>query len=267
MLFDALAKCGAQAQFDRIFGFASAAGNISVGLSCLAGSVLAGLIGYPLVLVLSIASCLASFLVACTFEDIKGSKSEAGNLVKDALSIFFRKPDLTRACAMLVMSLCLGDILDEYDGLIATSYHIPLTFVGVWIATRSVLQAIGSALADRLKWVSAPILAVMGGLLLLLSSFLPSWVGVVCCLLFYAFLAAAQVQQEGTIQASISKEGRSTIRSVVSLATNLHAMLVFALLALLPSLDVIIRGVAVYCLATGLFLSDRKNTSLRQKNS
>lgn len=66
--------------------------------------------------------------------------------------------------------------------------------------------------------------------------------------LFYLLLAAAGVIQESLLQKRIEDQGRSTVHSIISLATDLHAILLYAILGLLPTLASLLFCVACYVL-------------------
>ena len=80
------------------------------------------------------------------------------------------------------------------------------------------------------------------------SRLIPSIGGLVCYFLFYLLLATSSVIQENRIQLSIEEQGRATVQSLISLATNLHALLVFTALALFASVSTVVGVVALYCL-------------------
>jgi hypothetical protein len=68
--------------------------------------------------------------------------------------------------------------------------------------------------------------------------------------LFYLLLSAASVIQENRIQLSIEEQGRATVQSLISLATNLHALLVFSALAMLASDSAVVGRLAVYSIVS-----------------
>jgi MFS family permease len=253
LLFESLKSKGEEGRFERIYGRAMAADSIAVAISSFSGGYLAHLLGYRLVVLLSMLGSLLTFAVALGFQDVNLQRQTQPSfaIVKQAFTHLVKKRDVLVLAALLVVPISLADMLDEYDALIAASYQVPLAFVGVWVGGRYLLQALGAVLAEHVssRMLNAGrIVCLVGGFLLLASRLIPSIGGLVCYFLFYLLLATSSVIQENRIQLSIEEQGRATVQSLISLATNLHALLVFTALALFASVSTVVGVVALYCL-------------------
>lgn len=256
LLFENLQSKGMETQFGRIYGQAMAASGIAVSLSCFFGGYLSQAVGYRSVVLFSLLGSLLTFMVALGFKDVKvphQRNQPSFAMIREAFKHLVKKREVLVLSALLVIPLSLADMLDEYDALIAASYQVPLACIGIWVGGRYLLQALGAALAGRMsRYIpnATRLLSLLAGLLLLLSSLFRSPFLLGFYFLFYFLLSAAAVIGENQIQLSIGQQGRATVQSLISLATNLHALLVFSLLALLPSLLAVMLVVALYCLVS-----------------
>lgn len=142
-----------------------------------------------------------------------------------------------------------GGILDEFDPLVASSYVHSATVVGFWIGMRYLLESLGSFSASTLQKRSSHIsegLCLLGGFGLLLYSMVPSIPFLPLYIMFFPLLAASGVIQEHLLQQHIEGAGRSTVHSLINLAGEMHAVLVFLLLGFHEDLSAIIRSIALY---------------------
>lgn len=253
LLFDSLKSKGEEGRFEHVYGRAMAAGSVAVAISSFSGGYLAHRFGYRAVVLLSMLCSLLAFAVALGFRDVKVHQQNQPSfaIVKQAFQHLVKKRDVFVFAALLVIPISLADMLDEYDALVAVSHQVPLSLVGIWVGGRYLLQALGAVLAEH---VSSRILnagrsvCLIGGFSLLVSRLIPSISGLVFYFLFYLLLSASSVIQENRIQLSIEEQGRATVKSLISLATNLHALLVFAALAMLASVSAVVVSLAVYCI-------------------
>lgn len=269
LLFESLQSQGKEDSFERVYGKAMAASGIGVALSCFSGGYLAHAMGFRMVVMLSLFGSLLTFVVALGFREatlFHQQSQPSFAIIKEACKHLVQKREVSILVALLVIPISLSDMLDEYDALIASSYQVPVMWIGIWVGGRYLLQALGSALAAKLgsRMIDAArTLCLLAGFLLLISRLFPSVYTLVFYFLFYFLLSAAAVIQETRIQLGIGNQGRATIQSLISLATNLHALLVFSLLALLPSLSSLMVAVALYCLVSSLCIRDSRSKQSR----
>ena len=143
----------------------------------------------------------------------------------------------------MVGVVAMAGLVDEYDQLIASSFGLNLSLIGIWVGARSLIEAIGSTLAYRLKrlswfrlqniFVSTWTLAVVAGISLGLFALFNTLIAVPLYALFYFLLSMAMVLQEEYLQREIREQVRSTVHSLVSLAMNLYGILIFSILAVI----------------------------------
>ncbi len=253
LLFDSLKSEGKEQGFARVYGRAMAAGSIAVAISSFSGGFFAHLLGYRAVVLLSMLVSLVCFAVALGFQDVNlhQQTQPSFTIIKEAFKHLVHKREVFVLVALLVIPISLSDMLDEYDALVAVSYQVPLSLVGIWVGGRYLLQALGAVLAEQASatWVNAGrVLCLVAGLFLLAGRLIPSSFGLVFYFLFYLLLCAASVIQENRIQLGIEEQGRATVQSLISLAINLHALLVFSILALFSSSSTVVVVIAVYCI-------------------
>ncbi len=264
LLFDSLKIEGKSAFFESAYAKGSAASSIAVAVSCFSGGFIAQLYGFELVLALSVLSCVATVSIALSFKEmnLNEAQSKQSNIfiVREALQHIMHTPHVLAMASLLVIPIALGGILDEYDPLIASSYNIPLTFVGFWVGGRYLLEGLGSALAPYFRQKSL-LLCFLAGFSLLFSSLFSSIYVLGFYFLFFMFLSSASVIQENKIQMSIAEQGRATVHSLISMAVNLHAIIVFALLHFLDDLSHILLFFSIYCLLASFVIGLFKQNS------
>lgn len=272
LLFDSLKLEGRQEAFETIYGRGMGTASVAVALSCFTGGFVAHRFGFPVVLLSSVVASLVATGIIMGSNEVnlykEGRKQHSSlYLLKDALSHICKKRSVVYMVLLLIIPISLPGILDEYDPLIASSYGLIATYVGFWTGGRYLLESLGAFFARYFSGKRAHVpalLCIAGGISLLLYAlfgqvfFLPFY------FLFYFFLSSAGVIQENMVQQSIENQGRSTIHSFISLATDLHAMLVFLLLGSLISIMHIILFIALYGLIASflVFMGESKTNKM-----
>jgi cobalamin synthase len=117
----------------------------------------------------------------------------------------------------------------------------------------------------RLGSHAALFLSLLAALLLLSVGWLQSVSLIPLYFLFYLLCSSAAVIQETVLQHQIESQGRSTVHSVVSLATNMHAILVFSLLGLISRVETIILSLGLYMLVSTSLIGFLKRRAFRRK--
>ena len=257
LLFDSLKQKGREQQFESIYAKGNSASGIAVAVSCFAGGYIVEALGFKVVLLLSSLTSIAAFFLVFGFKEVNLFKEQQetrkSEIIREACSYILKKRGVLAMAALLVVPIALAGILDEYDPLIAASYNLPITFVGFWVGGRYLLEGLGALLAPRFGQRSV-LLCLLSGLFLLVNSLVGMQYTLPFYFLFYLLLSSAAVIQENKIQMSIEEQGRSTVHSLISLAMNLHAILVFALLHLVDNLRFVKLVIALYCLASTLVI-------------
>ena len=267
LLFDSLKSQGLEHQFERWYGKAMAFSGVAVAISCITGGFAVQVFGFKVVLLFSLASCLGAFLLALSFKEVnlyrireKGVLRTNLHVAREAFRHLVSTHSLRYMAALLIIPLSMAGLLDEYDPLIASSYGFAIAYVGYWVGLRYLLEAFGSFFAHRFSVISkhvGVVLSLVAGVFLLVSGFLPQYLAIPFYFLFYLLIASAQVIQENLVQASIEEHGRATVHSIISLATNFHAILIFFLLGLALgsfSLRVLILMISLYIIASSLLI-------------
>lgn len=270
LLFDTLKAMGNQEAFASAYGKSSGAASLAVALACLTGGVVVQHAGYRMVLLLSVVCSLVSTFIAVGSKDIHLYRSNTMNqmhtswkMVLSACNHIIHNRSVRVLTVALIVPISLSGILDEYDPLIASSYGLGVSYVGLWTGGRYILESLGSLVAAtiRKRNASTPLLfSMIAGcslLLYVLGSrvlFLPWY------FLFFFLLAAAVVMQEDLIQQSIEDQGRSTVHSVVTLMVEIHALVFFLVLGLLRGLSQVVVVIALYGLIASLVLIILKNS-------
>ena len=254
LLYDSLLKEGQQESFSAVYGRASSIAAGAVALSCFSGGFLAQRLGYPPVLLLSITAVLSSTLIVMSLPEVnpyRAKRTQNLKTVTDALRLLVSHRSLLMTVLLLVIPISTAGLLDEYDPLVASGFGLAPSLVGLWVGGRYLLEAVGALAAGHLRYQSQKLsllLCAGSGLSLLVYSLFSTVGFLAFYFLFYLLLSAAGVIQESLLQKRIEDQGRSTVHSIISLATDLHAILLYAILGLLPTLASLLACVACYVL-------------------
>lgn len=252
LLYDTLILSNQEHEFDRIYGKGLSFASIAVGISCLTGGFLADFFGMKFVLILSVSTSLLTTLATLRFcETNLYLQSLSTNhpfgvkdyltIIRDAAYFCFSRKFLFLVLLLMVGVVAMAGLIDEYDPLIASSFGLNLSIIGIWVGARNLIEAIGSTLAYRLKrlswfrlqntFVSTWTLAVVAGISIGLFALFNTLIAAPLYALFYLLLSMAMVLQEEYLQREIREQARSTVHSLVSLAMNLYGILLFGILA------------------------------------
>ncbi len=275
LLIDSLKHTGQEAHFEQVYSRSQAVAAISVGVSCLAGGFFIHQFGFSFVLLASIIVCFLAFLLVLNFQEANLFKKRPNKhedttwaTLGEALRFLIHSPKLLGLVALMVIPLSVSGILDEYDPLIAASYGLGSTAIGLWVGGRYFLEALGSSLAMRLHRLgshAAITLSILAAILLLIVGWTHSSLLLPLYFLFYLLCSGAAVIQETVLQHQIESQGRSTVHSVVSLATNMHAILVFSLLGMVSGLNVLVLLLGLYMLLSTLLIGSLQRRASRRK--
>lgn len=275
LLYDSLKRDGQEDRFEQVYSRSQAVGSISVGISCFAGGFFVDHFGFSFVLLSSLIVSFLALLLVLGFQEVNLFKENPSThedttwaTLSDALHFLVHSPTMLSLAALMIIPLSVSGILDEYDPLIAASYGLGSTAIGLWVGGRYFLEALGSSMATRLHRLgshAALFLSLLAALLLLSVGWLQSVSLIPLYFLFYLLCSSAAVIQETVLQHQIESQGRSTVHSVVSLATNMHAILVFSLLGLISRVETIILSLGLYMLVSTSLIGFLKRRAFRRK--
>lgn len=274
LLYDSLKRDGQEESFEQVYSRSQAVAAISVGLSCFAGGFFVHHYGFSFVLLASLIVSFLVFLLVLGFQEVNLFKERLSQhedttwaTFGEALHFLIQSPKIFGLAALMVIPLSVSGILDEYDPLIAASYGLGSTAIGLWVGGRYFLEALGSSLAMRLHRFgshAALSLSILAALLLLCVGWIQSVSLIPLYFLFYLLCSGAAVIQETVLQHQIENQGRSTVHSVVSLATNMHAILVFSLLGFFSQVKTIILFLGIYMLFFSVLIGLLQHVSGRK---
>lgn len=300
LLFDGLKKNNLQDSFDRIYGKGDFLTNTATAISMLTGGFLAMFCGMHNVLLICIVMSLLSALIASRFTEVNYFRetqkdnfsklssilTRAAETLKDATHFFTGSRVLLLMAILSIFGIGVAAIIDEYDQLLASGYGLNLGLIGLWGGIRYFMEAIGSALAYRVKSILKAIgikddfattctLCALAGVLTGVAGWTESIWFIPLFGIFYMVLSAARILQEDILQQKIEEQGRSTVHSIISLVHNLFGMVMFALFAvILSNLKVfaIMKITSIYllilCLVMGIiyrFVAGRKKAAAPAK--
>jgi MFS family permease len=288
LLYDNLKKEGREESFDKIYGQAEFYTGISTGISMFLGGFLSQTLGMDSVLILSSLMSLFGTVLASLLPEANLFKENARaahekeeikvmDTLKDGIGFLVGKWEHVILVVIAIAVVGTAEIIDEYDQLIAGSFGLSLTWVGIWGGGRYLLDALGSKLAYRFKGlleklgIKHPfsiiwVLSLASVLCLLLSGLWKNLWLMILYGCFYLVMSSCRILQEDYLQKKIDEQGRSTVHSMVSLLLNGYSTAVFGLLALAPQLGAfdIILVTALYMLAI-LFILGIIYSSLRNR--
>ena len=287
LLFDSLKQTGQQEEFEVYLGkgrFLSGFGNI---LAAVSGGFIGTYLGVHWALYLSVASGLISAGIACLYQEVNYYRDRIRDTqqnketFREAMGFLIGKKEILLFAVMAVLVITMAGVLDEYDAMIATSYGLSMEGVGIWMAVRFILAAIGGYFAHHIRRVTErtfrlkrrfatiALFSIIGAASLMAAGLIKSIFVIVCYGFYYLIMSVTEVLHEDYIQQRIEDEGRSTVHSIISLVNNLYGILCFGILGLvlgvtdLHGMLVIIAGYSFAVTAVLSFIYIRmKKTSV-----
>lgn len=284
LLYDELAVRGTTRAYPRILGFATTAGEAGALVGILAAAPLFHLGGYALVGWTSVAVVLAQAGVAASLprapqaapaalvddpESVPASVRTSGGVFTTYVSMLrsgtteaLRRPTV-RGGVLLAAILFGFTALDEYFGLLARDGGASTETVPLLLGLTVAGSLVGSLLAGRTAEMRSSTMAkvlVVAGVALAAGSALggAGLIGVAGFALIglgYGILTNATVVAESQLQDAIEGSARATVTSVSGLLSELVALAIFAVVALLSvwlSTAALMVALALPVVATGL---------------
>lgn len=242
LLYELLEAGGRQDEFETQAGRAGFWSRLAIIAALLLGG-LAFSAGRNLVLALSVLAMVLAAVCAMTLRlpaghtdpvaqqpaaEKAGIGGQVGTLIQGTLAAL-KLPGLALYILFGTAAAVIYGVLDEYDFIFGEQLGVPLALIGIWGATRFLLEGLGSAWAERcsaLFKLDRPrhlaFYLALAGLVLVAGTLLDYKPLLVFYFCFYALSAAAEVVFNGQIQRAIARDSRSvgsraTISSFVSL--------------------------------------------------
>lgn len=234
LLYDMLSHHGEQQSYEKRTGRAAFFAGLGVAASMLIGGFVASA-GFAFATWISIGLAALALLFAM----LLGNVQKAGDIteshrpllatLKDGLSQCRKNPVVLLLLAFSAFIMIAPGVLEEYDQLYAHGTGLSLGLVGIWGGARTLMEAVGSWFAHKLKkLLDSParicLLAALGGVALYAGVFggfvymLPVYA------MFYTLTASGAVLAESMLQRQISSEHRATVLSLSSLLMNVTSL-------------------------------------------
>jgi MFS family permease len=240
LVYDGLAASGEEAQYTAVSGRITAAELLGSIPAAGAATALFHLGGYPLVGWASVGLCLATATLAATLPEPARTGTDGEDdesylaTLGDGLRQLLKAPAV-RVAVVAVALLGGLDAIEEYFGLIAGEWGVPVGLNPIAVLVIPLAGAAGAALAGRSGRLSGRAqagLLVLAGAALAGAAWLHAPAGLLLVGAFYAMYRLVLVLVEARLQAVIETTARATVTSVASLATELSGLLLFAAWAL-----------------------------------
>lgn len=234
LVYDELAAAGATERYVRTVGLAQTTALVAE-LTAMALATPAFLLGgYELVGAASIAVSLAVVPIALAFPEAPRVEQAGGGDYLRTLLAGLAEVRANRAVTKTVVLYAaltgLGAI-DEYVPILAREMGAPTSLVPLLFVLPVAAMAVASALADRLRHLSAGRLAAtvaVGGVLLAAGASAGHPAGMVAVALCFAALELCDIIIEARIQGAIAGPARATVLSVAGFGQEVAALAVYA---------------------------------------
>ncbi|WP_048876304.1 MFS transporter [Saccharomonospora saliphila] len=259
LLYDGMAAAGQAHQFTRVYGQVNALELIAQLPAALAATVLFAVGEFALVGWVSVGMCLTAAAMALRIPEtppyraaaahgvvqggtVQGGEGQGGGEpdgdedARSGLTLLREGArealgDRTVRGAVLAVAL-LGSLdgIEEYFGLMASSWDVPTGLVPLAVLGIPMAGALGAACAGGLRdagpWGLAGVLGA-GVPLLALAAWLAGPPGLLGVAVFYALYRAVLVVGKARLQERIESTARATVTSFAGLGTELVALLVY----------------------------------------
>jgi hypothetical protein len=237
LLYEKLEEHRQDHQYEKHAGKAGFYAGVGLVLSMLFGGAAASA-GFDLAAGASIAAVAISLLAALFLKETKKRKVQAdssnrkGAGFKEIIVLCGSNKTVGLLLLFSALIVIVPGILDEYDQLYAQRIGLSLEHIGIWGALRIGAESLGRRYAYKLKIIRHSIkrvcmLAMAGGILLLVSAYAFSLTLFPVYALFYALISGCHVLIESMLQRQISSTQRATVLSFSSLLMNLFSILLF----------------------------------------
>lgn len=279
-LYDSLVELGEPERFRRSYGRLDACELLAQIPAAVGATVLLPLGGFELVGWASVATCLGAAAVAArlpepprhgppanTDDDVSGD-AEQGDVATDGTAtddtatedgqdelgyVATLRAGVVAAArtpgvpvALLVVALLTSlDNIEEYFGLLAEDWHVPVVWVPLAVLGIPLAAAAGALLAARLRDTWATALLPAGVALFAVAGWWAQPAGLALVAVFYAVYRGVLVVAEARLQERITSGTRATVTSIAGVGTELAGLVVFAAWAVAGLPAVLVLAVVV----------------------
>jgi MFS family permease len=247
LLYDGLRAYGEESSYQRANARITASALLCQLVAAAGATLLFPYGGYPSVIGVSVALCfLAGLLAAVLPEPLRTRHDDEEPPALLALVLGDRRLMLLIVAAAAVSGL---NTLDEYFGLMAQGWGVPVGLNPVATVGIPVVGGAGALVAGRLRtvpWALTPTLLIIGGLALALGAAVHRPVALVAVALFYGAYQLVAVTAGTLVQQRIPSSSRATVTSAVAVLEEFFVFVVYGVWALG---DVGLSAVAVLAVA------------------
>lgn len=267
LLYDNLKSDGAEGSFAKIYGRAQFFSSIGTVVGLASAGILVRFISIQGLSLLSAGICFANALCAMQLREknLYGSRAKepstsAFATLRGALAFIRSNGGALFSLLFLVLVVCIGDYLDEFDALIINDFQVNPLWVSVILMVRYGFSALGDILApivQRHVPSARQIILLSGAAFVLLLSFALLWSPFALLLFGLAcmVMAITQVLLMHALQSEIAEEGRATVLSFYGMGQNIAMVcfsLVYGYLAEMVPLQHVYLLISIYGLLAGL---------------
>ena len=241
LVYDGLKTAGAPERYAAVIGRCEAAGLAVQVPVALSASALFALGGYQLAGWVSVGACLGAVGLAATLPDHRcrgtaGGAEAPGYLatLRDGLREVVHSRSV-RTAVLAVSALYGSEALEEYFGLLASSWGVPTGLVPLALLAIPAAGAAGALFGARAQWLGPAGLAVLlgsGAGALGVAGLARHPAGLAGVALFYGLWRVALVVADTRLQESITGPSRATVTSVAGLGSEVAGIAMFGLWAL-----------------------------------
>ncbi|MCP2180939.1 Major Facilitator Superfamily protein [Prauserella alba] len=247
-LYDSLVELGEPERFRRIYGRLDACELLAQVPAALGATVLLPLGGFELVGWVSVATCLGAATATVRLPEPArsddGAVSAAGGVattepaepgyvatLRAGIVAAARGPGV-RSALLVVALLTSFDNIEEYFGLLAEDWHVPVQWVPLAVLGIPLAGAVGALIAARVRDAWATPLLAAGVVLFAVAGLWAHPAGLALVAVFYALYRAVLVVVEARLQERITSDARATVTSIAGVGTELAGLVLFAAWAL-----------------------------------
>lgn len=239
ILFDELKSMKLESNFEKVLSLKKFFFHLTLAVSILTGGLIAQF-NINLALLLSVIPLIISAIFASLIPETKILKStDELNYFKHIKVALFElknnKTLLILSCYLLGISI-MGQI-EEFDQLYYQFVNLPIFAFGIVGFIWSIINAIGSYFAYKIKSTTALyILPLLTGILLLFVGRFPSIPAILLLLFGYLIASPLKVLIDARIQHAINSTSRATVTSVTSFLVCLFVVLVTPILGYISNI-------------------------------
>jgi MFS family permease len=276
LVYDELKGAGDERSYARVVGRAESL-SLFVGL---AATLLAAPVfrhfGFGMVLVTSVAACLAAGLAAASLPVKKRQEAvegpSYGQIMRDAAREVARSPYLMRVIAFGILLTTLFGVLDEYEPLFlrdagVVTYLIPVASAVVFLP--AIVAGFLAHRLEHLRSVSFMLMTVAAGLALFAAGRFIGMPGIFAFAGFFLLVRVSEIVYGAKLQHGIKGDARSTVTSINELGVSVASIGAYAVYGAATRVGGTVGALELFGLGTviiGLIFLMRSHGRLMRKS-